>query len=392
MDGMKLAHRISLYLLLLIVCLSATRVLAETAKPEKYLMYVGTYTVRGSKGIYAYRYDTVSGKIEDLGLAAETPSPSFVVVHPNRKFLYAVNETHDYQGQPSGIVSAFSIDEKTGKLTLLNQVASRGEDPCHISLDHTGKFVLVANYTGGNISVYPVQEGGRLGEASEFIQHHGSGPNHERQEKAHAHWIDLSADNRFALNADLGMDEIFVYRFDASKGKLAPNDPPFAKVAPGAGPRHMAFHPNGRFAYVIDELNSTVTAFSYNAKAGMLRQLQSVSTLPKNFTGENSTAEVAVHPNGKFLYASNRGHDSLAVFAIDPARGTLKFVEHVSVKGKTPRHFEIDPTGKRLIVANQESDNIVEFAIDQATGKLTPTGVEIKVPAPVCIKFLAAAQ
>jgi len=269
-------------------------------------------------------------------------------------------------------------------------LASRGADPCHISLDRTGKFVLVANYSGGNLSVFPVAEDGRLGEASDFIQHKGSGPNHDRQEAAHAHWIDLSADNRFALNADLGMDEIFIYRFDASKGKLTPNDPPFAKVAPGAGPRHLAFHPNGRFAYVVDELNSTVTTFSYNAKAGTLHELQTVPTLPKDFSGESTTAEVAVHPNGKFLYASNRGHDSLAVFAIDPSKGTLKFVEHVSVKGKTPRNFEIDPTGKRLLVANQESDNMVEFAIDQATGKLTATGTEIKVPAPVCVKFLPA--
>ena len=232
--------------------------------------------------------------------------------------------------------------------------------------------------------MFPVGEDGRLGEASDFVQHEGTGPNHERQEKAHAHWIDLSADNRFALNADLGLDEVFVYRFDASKGKLTPNDPPFAKVAPGAGPRHLAFHPNGRFAYVIDELNSTVTTFSFDAKAGTLHELQTVPTLPKDFTGENSTAEVEVHP------ASNRGHDSLAVFAIDAARGTLKFVEHVSVKGKTPRNFEIDPAGKRLIVANEQSDNTVEFAIDATTGKLTPTGTEIKVPAPVCVKFMAA--
>jgi len=319
MDGMKLTHRLSLYLLLLIFCSSA--VFAET---NKYLVYVGTYTVRGSKGIYAYRYDASTGQLEDLGLAAETPSPSFLAISPNHKFLYAANETDEYQGQSSGIVTAFSIDTKTGKLTLLNQKASRGASPCHISLDHTGKFVLVANYTGGNLAVFPVEEDGRLGEASDFIQHIGSGPNHDRQEKAHAHWIDLSADNRFVLNADLGLDEVFVYHFDASKGKLTPNDPPFAKVGPGAGPRHLAFHPNGRFAYVIDELDSTVTSFSYDAKAGTLHELQSVSTLPKDFSGKSNTAEVVVHPSGKFLYGSNRGHDSLAVFAIDPAKGTLR--------------------------------------------------------------------
>ena len=380
---MKLSHRISLCLLLLIFCSSAV-----FAEAKKYLAYVGTYTVRGSKGIYAYRYDASTGQLEDLGLAAETPSPSFVAIHPNHKFLYAVNETDEYQGQSSGIVSAFSIDAKTGKLTLLNQMASRGASPCHISLDHTGKFVLVANYTGGNLAVFPVGKDGRLGEAADFIQHQGSGPNHDRQEKAHAHWIDLSPDNRFALNADLGLDEVFVYRFDATKGKLTPNDPPFAKVADGAGPRHVAFHPNGRFAYVINELNSTVTTFSYDAKAGRLHELQSVPTLPEDFSGKSTTAEIVVHPSGKFVYASNRGHDSLAVFVVDPSKGTLKFVEHVPVKGKTPRNFEIDPTGKRLLVANQESDNLVEFAIDATTGKLTATGTEIKVPAPVCIRFL----
>ncbi len=390
MDGMKLTHRISAYLLLLIFALTAISALAATAKANQYLVYIGTYTVRGSKGIYTYRYDATSGQLEDLGLAAETPNPSFVAVHPNHKFLYVANETHDYQGQSSGIVSAFSIDEKTGKLALLNQMASRGADPCYISLDHTGKFALVANYTGGNLAVFPVLEDGRLGQASDFIQHKGSGPNHDRQEAAHAHWIDLSPDNRFALNADLGMDRIFVYRFDATKGKLTPNDPPFAKAAPGAGPRHIAFHPNEKFVYVINEMGSSVTTFAYDAKGGTLHKLQTVTTLPKNFKGENTDAEVEVHPSGKFLYASNRGDDGLAVFAIDQSKGTLTFVEHVSTKGKTPRNFEIDPDGKRLLVANQDSDNIVEFAINQASGKLTPTGTEIKVPAPVCIRFMAA--
>jgi len=327
--------------------------------------------------------------MEDLGVAAETPSPSFLAISPDHKFLYAANELTKYEGQSSGIVSAFSIDTKTGRLTLLNQVASKGADPCHISVDHTGKFVMVANYTGGSISVFPVRENGYLGTSSDFIQHEGSGPNHERQEKAHAHWIDVSADNRFVLNADLGLDKVFVYRFDANKGKLTPNDPPFAKVAPGAGPRHLAFHPNGKFAYVIDEMASTITAFSYQAKGGKLKELQAVSTLPKDFSGENTTAEIVVHPSGKFLYGSNRGHDSLAVFAIDSTKGTLTFVENVSVKGKEPRNFEIDPTGKRLLVANQNSDNIVEFDIDPTTGKLTPNGTEIKVPVPVCIKFQA---
>ena len=384
MDDMKLLVCISSYLLLFISVSSLA-----FAEAGKYLIYVGTNTVRGGKGIYVYRYEAATGQFEDLGLAAETPSPAFLAISPNHKFLYAVNEIDEYQGQSSGIVSAFTVDGKTGKLTLLNQVASKGASPCHISLDHTGKFVLVANYTGGNLSVLPVGEDGRLGEASDFVQHQGHGPNHDRQEKSHPHWIGVSADNRFALNADLGLDKVFVYRFDASQGKLTPNDPRFAKLPPGAGPRHLAFHPNGKVAYVIDELNSTITTFSFDAKAGKLKQLQAVPTLPKDFSGESTTAEVAVHPSGKFLYGSNRGHDSLAVFTIDPAKGILTFVEHVSVKGKTPRNFEIDPPGNRLLVANQGTDNIVEFAIDSTTGKLTPTGTELKVPAPVCIKFLA---
>ena len=384
---MKTPCRIGL-LLISLLSFTAISANAENARPSKYLMYVGTYTVRGSQGIYAYRYDAVTGQLEKLGLAAETPNPSFVTVHPNHKFLYAVNETHDYQGQSSGIVSAFSIDSATGKLTLLNQMASRGADPCHISVDHTGKFVLVANYTGGNLAVFPIANDGRLGEASDFIQHKGSGPNHDRQEAAHAHWIDLSPDNRFALNADLGTDQIFVYRFDADKGKLTPNDPPFAQAAPGVGPRHIACHPNGKFVYVIAELASSVNVFSYDAEAGTLRGLQAIRTIPGNFQGKNTDAEVAVHPNGKFLYASNRGDDALAVFAIDPSTGKLQLIQHISTQGKTPRHFVIDPAGKRLLVANQESDNVVEFEVDQQTGKLKPTGTELKVPAPVCVEFL----
>jgi 6-phosphogluconolactonase len=389
MVDMKIARRLPWLFLVLGVLSSAVALPAQAAtKSGKYLLYVGTYTARGSKGIYDYHYDAATGEIGSQELAAETSNPSFVAVSPNHHFLYAVNEDHDYQGTSSGVVSAFSLDQKTGKLTLLNQLASRGADPCHISLDHTGKFVLVANYTGGNLTVFPILADGRLGEASDFIQHKGTGPNHERQEAAHAHWIDLSPDNRFALNADLGLDEVFVYHFDSAKGKLSPDDPPFAKLAAGAGPRHVAFHPDGKFVYVISELNSTVTTFSYDAQAGALHELQAVSTLPKDFTGENSTAEIVVHPNGKFLYASNRGHDSLAVFAIDPEKGTLTFVEHVPVKGKTPRNFEIDPTGTRLFVANQETDNIVVFDLDPKTGKLKATGQELKVAAPVCIRFV----
>ncbi len=353
-----------------------------------YLLYVGTYTVRGSEGIYAFRYDAASGQMTSLGLAAKTSNPSYLAAHPSRRFLYAVNEDDNYHGQASGAVSAFAIDPDSGKLTLLNDVASRGSAPCHLSVDRAGKFVLVANYTGGNIAVFPVLTDGRLGETSAFVQHKGSGPNPQRQEGPHAHWIDLSPDNRFALTADLGLDEVLVYLFDGAKGSLAPNQPPFVKADPGAGPRHVALHPSGKFAYVVNELNSTITSFSYDARTGALRPMQTVSTLPKGFAEENTTAEIVVHSNGKFLYASNRGHDSIAVFAIDPKTGTLTFVEHVPTQGKTPRNFEIDPTGTRLLAANQDSDNIVVFHIDQTTGRLSPTGQQIKLPAPVCIRFV----
>ncbi len=265
---------------------------------------------------------------------------------------------------------------------------SGGADPCYVSFDQTGKYLLVANYTGGNVSVFPIAPDGRIGRASAFVQHTGSGPNKERQEGPHAHYIATSADNRFVFVVDLGLDEVVVYRFDPAKGSLTPNDPPFAKLAPGAGPRHLAFHPNGKFAYVLNEVNSTVTAFAYDAKNGSFSTLQTLSTIPKDFTAHNDTAEIVVHPSGKFLYASNRGHDSIAEFTIDPAKGTLTLAGDFSTQGKTPRNFALDPTGKVLLAANQESNNIVVFRIDQFTGALAATGQVAQVPAPVDIVFV----
>ena len=362
---------------------------AQGAKSENYLLFVGTYTKGDSKGIYAYRFDAKSGEATSLGLAAETENPSFLAVDPSQRSLYAVNELTQYKGAPSGAVTAFAIDRATGKLSPLNEVASRGTDPCYIAFDKTGKYVLVANYTGGNVAVFPVSNDGRLGTATAFVQHVGVGKNPERQEGPHAHWIETTADNRFAIVADLGLDQLLIYRFEASKGSLTPNNPPFAKVEPGAGPRHVAFHPNGRFAYVVDELGSTINGFSFDPKKGEFHPLQTVSTLPAGFKGSNDTAEIHVHPNGKFLFASNRGHDSIVVFAIDQKTGSLKLVEHFSTQGKTPRNFEIDPTGTRLFVANQDSGTIVIFQIDPATGRLTPTGQVLQVPSPVALRFVA---
>jgi 6-phosphogluconolactonase len=378
----------SLLLLLLTIYAAAAD---PTSLKGKYFVYVGTYTEEGSKskGIYAYRFDPAAAEITALGLVAETINPSFLAVHPNHRFLYAVNEVGKYNGQSSGAVSAFAIDRRTGKLTLLNQVPSRGADPCYITVDKTGKYVLVANYTGGSVAVFPVLEDGRLGEASAFVQHQGHGTNPERQEGPHAHSIDLSSDNHFALVDDLGLDQVISYRFDAVKGLLTANEPAFAKVDPGAGPRHFAFHPSGKFAYVINEMHSTVTVFAYDGDRGTLRSTQTISALPRDFKGQNDDAEVQVHPSGKFLYASNRGHDSIAVFAIDPNKGTLTPVEDVPTKGKTPRSFEIDPAGSFLFAENQKSDNIVVFRIDAGTGRLTPTDKVLEVGSPVCVKFVA---
>jgi 6-phosphogluconolactonase len=387
-NGMIRAHLLRAFLCVLLF--ASLNLSSASPQKGKYVFYVGTYTENGSKskGIYAYRYDAVTQEINPLGLAAETTNPSWVAIHPNGRFLYAVNEVQNFNGLNSGGVSAFSIDRNTGKLKFLNEVSSRGADPCYITVDGTGKYVLVANYTGGSVAVFPVLENGRLGEASGFVQHSGHGPNPKRQEGPHAHSIDLSPDNRFAMVDDLGLDELLVYKFDAGKGTLTPNDPPFAKLDPGAGPRHFALAPSGKFAYVISEMHSTVTVFSADLETGTFRPLQTISALPKGFKGPNDDAEIEVHPSGKLLYASNRGHDSIAVFAIDSGKGTLTLVEHASTSGKTPRNFALDPAGKLLFVANQESDNIIVFHIDEKTGKLTPTGKVLEVGQPVCVKFL----
>jgi 6-phosphogluconolactonase len=363
---------------------------AAVNKTDSYFMYVGTYTAEGStsKGIYGYRFSPGNAQVTPVGLAAQATNPSFLAVHPSHRFLYAVNETGNYKGQKSGAVSAFAIDRATGKLTLLNEVPSGGADPCYITVDKTGKFVLVANYTGGSVSVFPILQDGRLGDASAFVQHTGKGSNPKRQEGPHAHSIDLSPDNRFAIVDDLGLDETLVYKFDSAKGSLVPDEPAFAKADAGAGPRHFAFHPHRNFGYVIDEMGSMVSVFSFDAAGGVLRPLQTISTIPKNFAGQNDDAEIQVHSSGKFLYASNRGHDSIAVFAIDQSKGTLTLIEYVPTKGQSPRNFEIDPTGTLLFAANEKSDNIVIFRINAQTGRLTATDKVLDISQPVCVKFV----
>jgi 6-phosphogluconolactonase len=390
---MKIARRFFASLLIVVapLLLSGARTSGDDSKPSQYFAFIGTYTSKtDSKGIYSFYFDVATGRLTAMALAATTPDPSFLTVARNEKYLYAVNELSEFDGKKSGAVTSYSLDPKSGKLTQLNQVPSGGADPCYVSFDQSGKYLLVANYTGGSVSVFPVASDGRIGAASAFVQHSGSGPNKERQEGPHAHYIAASADNRFVFVVDLGLDEVVVYRFDPAKGSLTRNDPPFVKLAPGAGPRHMAFHPNSRFAYVLNEVNSTVTAFAYDSKNGSFSTLQTLSTIPKDFTAHNDTAEIVVHPSGKFLYASNRGHDSIAEFAIDPAKGTLTLAGDFSTQGKTPRNFALDPTGKFLLAANQESNNIVVFRIDQSTGALTDTGQVTQVPAPVDIVFVPA--
>jgi 6-phosphogluconolactonase len=378
----------------IVVAFAPLSSLGETPHPgkassENYFVYVGTYTTEQSKGIYAYRFNAATRQLVPLGLAAETSNPSFLAVHPSQKFLYAVNESGNFHDQKSGAVSAFAIDRHTGKLTLLNQVASRGADPCYVAVDKKGRYVLVANYSGGSVAVFPVLKGGLLGEATSVLQYKGSGANPERQESPHAHWIDFSPDNRFAIAADLGLDQLNVYKFDSIKGSLVPNHPAVVQLRPGAGVRHFAFHPSARFAYAVNEMQSSVTSFSYDPARGTLHELQTISMLPKDFSGKNDAAEIQVHPNGKFLYASNRGHDSIAVFSIDPEKGTLTAVEYVPTQGKAPRYFAIDPTGSRLFVANQSSGNIVVFQIDKASGRLASAGQVLEVASPVCLRFVA---
>src|SRR5437773_4291803 len=363
---------------------------ATPRNSKEFLVYIGTYTGGKSKGIYVARFDSVSGRLGAPELAAESLSPSFLAIHPNQRFLYAANETGEFAGKKSGAVSAFVIDSNSGKLTLLNQQPSGGDGPCHVAVDKTGKTLLVANYGGGSVEALPIKPDGSLDAPTSFIQHRGSGVDKQRQEGPHAHFITTDAANRFALACDLGLDKVLVYKFDPANSSLVANDPPSASVAPGSGPRHLAFHPRGRYAYVINEMKCTMTAFSYDPERGEMKRLQTLSTLPDGETAKPnySTAEVEAHPNGRFLYGSNRGHNSIVVFAIDENTGKLARVENVSTQGKTPRSFGIDPTGKYLLAANQDSDNAVVLRIDPSTGRLTATGISVEIGMPVCVKFV----
>ncbi len=354
----------------------------EVSSLKKFMVYVGTYTNdKKSEGIYRMELDLATGKLSEPKLAGKAVNPSFLAIHPTGKFLYAVGEVDDFAGEgknAAGAVNAFAIDGATGDLTLLNQQSSEGAAPCHVITNRAGTYAFVANYSGGNACALPIGKDGKLDEATGFVQHKG-------KKRPLAHSINLDASNRHAVVADAGLDKVFIYCFE--DGKLTPNDPPYAERKPNAAPRHFAFHPDGKHAYVINESGLSITAFHYDATKGALEEFQTILTVPEGWT-KGSTAEVVVHPTGKFVYGSNRGHDSIAVFKVDRKSGKLTHVENQGKGIKTPRNFAIDPTGAYCLVGNQDSDSVIVFKVDAKTGKLEPTDVTVKIGRPVCIRFL----
>ena len=334
-----------------------------------------------ARGIAVYHLNPTSGELTLLSALPGIVSPSYLCLHPSNPWLYAVN------GGNEGMISAFRFDPQSGALTAINQLPVHGPAPAHISIDHSGRWILTANYATGHVTVARIQDDGSLGAVTASVQHEGHSVHPQRQTAPHAHYITVDPGNRFVLVADLGLDAIIRYRFDQEAGTLTPIEPPALVAQPGAGPRHLAFHPHGRFAYVINELDSTIVACAYDATGGLLVPIQVESTLPATFTGENSTAAIRVAPSGRFVYGSNRGHDSLAIFAIDGESGRIDCIDHVATQGHTPRDFNIDPLGRFLLVANQRSNTLLSFRIDQARGRLTPTGYVAEVMAPSCVAF-----
>lgn len=357
-----------------------------TARPRELLLYVGTYTVGKSEGIYLYRLNLDDGSLKPSLTTPGVTNPSYLALDRARRRLYAVEETEEFEGAKSGAVSAFEMSAADGSLRFINRQASMGGAPCYVTADAAGRFLLVANYTGGNVAVLPFTKGGGLAKAVDVRQDAGSGPNRERQEGPHAHCVILDPSNRHAYACDLGTDKVMVYDFDARRGRLSPNGKPSVGLRPGAGPRHITLGRAGRHAYVLNELNSTVTAFA-RERTGALRELNTYSLLPSGFEGENTGADIHVTPDGRFLYCSNRGHDSIAAFRVDSRTGALTALGHTPTGGKTPRNFAVDPTGRFLLVANQRSDSVVTFRVDASTGALAPTGRAAEIPSPVCLKL-----
>lgn len=348
-------------------------------------LYVGTYTSGKSEGIYIYRLNMSTGQLSHLKTVKNVVDPSYLTLNRKKRLLYAVNEVSQFEGMPTGAVSSFSVEPNGADLKYLNQKPSKGGSPCYVTLDRTENFVLLANYESGTVSVLPVKKDGSLGDTASVVQHAGSSINRDRQLGPHAHCIVLDRSNRYAFAVDLGIDKVMIYRFDSRSGTLTNHGE--VQMKPGAGPRHLTFHPNNRYAYVINELDSTMTALTYDSKRGVLQSKQTVSTIPAGFSAPSYCADLHVSPSGRFLYGSNRGHDSIVVFAIDKRSGELSMIEHVSTGGKWPRNFTIDPTGNFLLAANQRSDSVVTFHVDSKTGRLTPTGHIAEIPTPVCLKL-----
>jgi len=358
-------------------------------------LYVGTYTGTDSKGIYGYRFDEEAGHLTPMGLAAEVVNPSFAVTDPAHRYLYAVTEMNEQGPDPyktDGYISSFSIDPRTGSLTFLNKVSSGGGGPCHLVVDKTGRILFVANYGSGNVASFAIEADGGVGKMTGKDQHSGSSVNPLRQQGPHTHAVVLSPDNRFLFVPDLGLDRILIYRVDVAKRTFTLNSPSYVSVNPGLGPRHFVFGAGAKFAYAVCEMGSSVVTFSYDRESGKLTPLQTISTLPVDFSGEDNSAEIEVGSSGRFLYVSNRGNDSIAVFQIKMNTGLLNKVQIVPTQGNFPRNFVIDPTGRYLLVANQHSNNIVVFAIDSSNGQLTPTGQVLEAPSPISLLFVPAQE
>lgn len=373
-------------------CLSLFVLTTLCSTARDVTVYIGTFTHfngqdTGSHGIYAGHLDSETGQLSGLTLAAEGANPSFLVFAPDHKHLYATSEVATTDGRPAGAVYAFAVNAADGSLKLLNRASAGGPGPTHIAIDPSGRAVMVANYDNGSIAALPVRPDGSLGDPATYLQHTGKSVDPKRQDHAYAHSVTFSRDGRFVFSDDLGTDKLYGYSIDAATCTLVPLDPPSVSLKPGSGPRHFALHPDGRHAYVVSEMASTVTVFDYNAAKGFFNETQTVSTLPPDFKDSNSGAEIAVHPSGKFVYTSNRGQDSIALFRVEAATGHLTLVETVPTQGKTPRFFGIDPSGRWLVAANQNSNTLVVFRIDPATGRIAPAGSTAELGAPVCVVF-----
>jgi 6-phosphogluconolactonase len=363
-------------------------VIHQTSFAQDNLVFFGTHSIGEQKGISVAHFNSKTGILTKPELVVEAAAPAYFIIHPNGKYLYTCN-SNDFSKKYTGkTISAYSIDRKNGNLTLINQQSSGSADPSYIFMDAEYKHVLVANYVGGSVAAIALKADGSLGEITANIKHTGKSVDTVRQTQPYAHSIQLDPTNKFALAADLGVDKIFIYRYNKKTGSVTPNNPAFAKVSPGSGPRHFAFHPNKHFVYLLTEMGNTVITYKWNSSKGILTELQTSSTLPSDFKGVSKAAEILVNPNGKFLYASNRGHESLAIFSINKSTGKISLLEHISTLGKSPRNFEFDPTKKWLIVANHNSDNAVVFKVDEKTGHLTPNGQQASIVSPFCVRFL----